>query len=92
MKKNINRKDSFYIFEFVFHFLLYFGVGFFILSMTQNKILTFYLSLLLFGVIYSSVSTEIMVRYHLGYFLTQIVLIPYLILVLVLNFNVLSSF
>ena len=88
--KKLNRLKKDYISEFSFFFILYFSFGYFILGLSGNKSLLFYLSLLVFGVTFSFICSEIFTRKHYGYNAHQTIAIPILITFIILNFNFLN--
>lgn len=77
--KKINRLKIDYISEFVFFLVLYYAFGYFVLGLSGDKTLSFYMSLFLFGIMYSFVCSEIFVRNDFEYFIVQAVAIPILI-------------
>ena len=87
----INRININYIGDFVFFLLLYLIFGYFVLGMNENKSLYFYISLLVFGMLTSFISSEIFVRNDFGYYLTQAIEIPIIIIFISLNYIFLSS-
>ncbi len=88
--KNINRLKINYIAEFIFFFLFYLAFGYFAVKLTDNKSLYFYISLIVFGIIYSTLCSEIFTRYNVGYYLTQAIAIPVLLVLIALNYSVLA--
>jgi len=89
--KRINRININYIGDFVFFIFLYLIFGYFVLGMNENKSLYFYISLLVFGMVTSFISSEIFVRNDFGYYLTQAIAIPIIIIFISLNYIFLSS-
>ena len=87
----INRININYIGEFVFFLFLYLIFGYFILGMNGNKSLYFHMSLLVFGIINSFIISEIFVRNDFGYYLTQAIAIPILLVFISLNYIFLSA-
>jgi len=90
--KNSNRTYKNYIGDFVFFFILYVAFGYYILSMTNNKTLTFYISLLLYGVIYGLICSAVFSKKNYNVYIYQLITIPLVIASIALNFKFLSVF
>jgi len=84
--KKIKRINKYYLMEVAFYALLYFLFGWFILGPNVEKTFLFFVSLLIFGILYGFVCTEIFARINPEVY-GRIIAIPGLILVTVLNYN-----
>ena len=86
---NLNHININYITEFIFFFLIYLAFGYFAVNLTGNDALYYYISLIVFGIIYSILCSEIFTRYNIGYYLAQAIAIPMLLLIIAINYSVL---
>jgi len=86
MKKVVRRSKQ-YFGQFIFFFLLYFSLGYVLFSMNKYESFSLHVSLVLFGVIYGFVCSEIFSRKDYGYYAYQIVAIPLWIIFIALNYN-----
>ena len=88
--KIIKLSKGFSIFNFMLLALAYIGAGYFILNLTFSKTLIFYLSIILFGIIYSLTCNWILDRKYYSYEMHQIISIPIIIIFIVLNHKLLG--
>ncbi len=85
--KKIKRTNKCYIIEVAFCTFFYYLFGWAVLGLSGEKTFLFFVSLLIFGILYGFVCTEIFTRKNYSYYTYQIIAIPILILVIALNYN-----